>query len=79
MHRRDVAAVPRQVDFGDDLDVARRRIADQAAHLVLRVIPAVLLVPFAVDRTHGRIAAAEAADFGQFGVRSDFDTPPFVV
>ena len=68
VYRGDVAAVPGQVDLGDDLDVAYGGIADQPAHFVLRVEAAVFLVPFPVDGAYGRVAAAEAADFGQLGV-----------
>ena len=77
--RTDAAAVAREVDFGDDFDVAQGGVLDQRAHFVLRVITAVLLRPFAVDGRHGRIAAAETADFGQLGVRLDLDAPPVVV
>ena len=79
MDRGDVAAVARKVDFGDDFDVARCGVGNQVAHLLLGVVAAVLLVPLAVDGPHGRITAAETADFGQLGVRQDFDAPPFVV
>ena len=79
MHASEVAAVPRQVELGDDLHVAHGGITDQVAHLVLRIEPAVFLVPFPVDGAYGRVAAAEAADFGQLGVRPDLDPPPFVV
>ena len=79
VYRGDVAAVPGQVDLGDNLDVAHGGIADQPAHFVLCVEAAVFLVPFPVDGAYGRVAAAEAADFGQLGVRPDLDPPPFVV
>ena len=79
MHRPDRAAVPREVDLGDHLDVADGGIADDVAHLLLRVVAAVTFEPFAVDGLHGRIAAAESADLGQFGVGTDLDAPSFVV
>lgn len=79
MHAREVAAVPRQVELGDDLHVAHGGITDQVAHLVLRIEPAVFLVPFAVDGHHGRIAAAPGTDLGEFGMRLDLQPPPLVI
>ncbi len=79
MHARDVAAVARKVDLGYDLDVAHGGVVDQLAHLTLREVAAVLLLPLAVDGAHGRVAAAETSDFGQLGVRQDLDAPPLVV
>ena len=43
MQRGDVAAVSREVDFGDDLDVALGGVADQPAHLLLCEVTSVFL------------------------------------
>ena len=43
MHRGDVAAVSREVDLGNDLDIALGGVADQSAHLLLREVTAVFL------------------------------------
>ena len=79
MHRGDVAAVPREVDLGNDLDVPLGGITDQSAHLLLREVTAVFPGPLAIYGSYGRIAAAETSDLRQFGVRFDLDAPPFVV
>lgn len=79
MHRGDVAAVAREVDLGDDLDVAHGGVVDQTPHLLLREVTAVFLTPLAIYGPYGRIAAAEAAHLRQLGVRADFDAPALVV
>ena len=79
MNGCDVAAVAGQIDFGDDFYIAYGCVIDQFTYLRLREITAVFFVPFAVDGSYGRVAAPESADFGQFGVRFDFDAPALVV
>ena len=79
MHARQIETVPGQIYLGDYLYVAHGGVLDQLAHLLLRIVSAVTLVPASVTRRHGRVAAAESSDFGQLGMRLYLDAPCLVV
>ncbi len=79
MNRGQTETVSRQIDLGYDLDIAHGGIFDQLAHVVLRIITAVALVPLAVARPYGAAPAAVAAHFCQFGMRHYLQAPSLVI
>ena len=70
--------MPRQVDFGDDVDVALSGILDEVTKLFLGVETTVadsVIIP-AVSTEDGSVAIG--SNLGQFGILLDFDAPALV-